>query len=343
MPSETVSKLGIEDALCHPIGEMKTSIDSLPDELLQGIIQINSDAKVLLMTYLVSKRFASLVCKVHTVHVSPECFQRDAEAFTANPPLVIAQVFEEMIENQIDKLIRPYNNPPTMFNATCLPPLSLYLPVLGFVSKLLEIQHLTIEAPSFVADGNLSLKWAAHLEDGVLHSVSAILKDWNDSVIIPVKGVLRDANLRLDLLVQQSYRHPNLQSFTIIDPQCRSLNTVVNGPDLAIYKKGHYDSSCLRNIKMISTSVPLLPVPPGELTRFAKIVLLKYVYTGIDLVEDNDAQVSERDIEELISCVGWMNPEESISQEAAEEIREHIRGNLDSKFVLPLGGYYIFD
>lgn len=175
------------------------------------------------------------------------------------------------------------------------------------------------------------------MEDGVLHSVSAIVKDWIVSGRIPWEGVIRDATLRSDLLVQQSYHHPNLQSFTIIDPQRRGPNTVVTGPELAKLKGGCYDSRRLCNIKKISTCFP-----SGVLMSYAEIVLLKFVYTGVVLVEDDSTEVSESDMEEFVSCFDHIDPEESIFQEAAEEVYKLPRDNLDSKFVLKLGCHYFF-
>lgn len=317
-------------------------INKLPDDLVLEILERIPDVMELLMTSLVSHRFADLVSKVQIVRVSRECFGHDAFALTAHHTPSLVQIDEEGIENIMDKLIRPYNNLPTVYCSTCLPPLSNYLSVLRFVSKLHKIQHLTIEVPSFVDDMNLLFKWAAHLEDGVLHSVSAIVKDWIVSGRIPWEGVIRDATLRSDLLVQQSCHHPDLQSFTIIDPRRRGPNTVVTGPELAKLKGGRYDSRRLCNIKKISTSFPHLLLPSGELMLYAEIVLLKFVYTGVDLVEDDGTEVSESDMEEFVSCFDHIDPEESIFQEAAEEVYKLPRDNLDPEFVLKLGGRYFF-
>lgn len=316
--------------------------NKLLDELVLEILDRTSSAKELLITSLVSHRFADLVSKVRIVRVSRECFGHDASALTAHHTSSPVQIDEEGMENIMDKLIRPYNNLPTVSCSTCLQPLSNYLPVLRFVSRLRKIQHLTVEVPSFVDHLNILFKWGAHLEDGVLHTVSAIVKDWIVSGRIPWEGVIRDATLRSDLLVQQSFHHPNLQSFTIIDPRRRGLNTVVTGPELAKLKGGRYDSRRLCNIKKISTSFPQLLLPSGERMLYAEIILLKFVYTRVDLVEDDGTEVSESDMETFVSCFDHINPEDSIFQEAAEEVYKLPTENLDSEFVLRSGGQFFF-
>ncbi|KAI8526799.1 hypothetical protein RHMOL_Rhmol12G0025100 [Rhododendron molle] len=311
--------------------------DKLPDELVLEILDRFSGAKELLITSLISHRFAYLVSKVRIVRVSRECFGHDASALTAHHTPGLVQIDEEGIQNILDKLIRPYNNLPTV---SCLPPLSNYLPVLRFLSRLREIQHLTIEVPSFVDHLNILFKWGAHLEDGVLHSVSAIVKDRIVSGRVPWAGVISDATLRSDLLVQLSHHHPNLQSFTIIDPRRRGLNTVVTGPELAKLKGGRYDSRRLCNIKKISTTFPQLLLPSGERMPYAEIVLLKFVYTVVDQVEDDGTEASESDMEAFVSCFDHIDPEDSVFQEAAEEVYKLPRDNFDSEFVLILGHYF---
>ncbi|KAI8548540.1 hypothetical protein RHMOL_Rhmol07G0280200 [Rhododendron molle] len=71
-----------------------------------------------------------------------------------------------------------------------------------------------------------------------------------------------------------------------------------------------------------------------------QIVLQKFVYTG-DVVEVG-TQVSEKDMEEFVSCFDRMDPRESIFQEAAEEIQKSHRNRFQSNFILRLGSTYFF-
>ncbi|KAI8548541.1 hypothetical protein RHMOL_Rhmol07G0280300 [Rhododendron molle] len=205
------------------VNEMSNLIGicELPDDLLQKIVDKIADVKSLLMTYLVSRRFARIVGKVQNVCVSLPCFQRDSGALTARRRNLSALVTEELVESIIDGAVRPYTIPPFMGLPNCLQPVSRFLSVLRFVSQLGSIRYLTIEVPSFIDDTNqLIFKWAIHLGDGLIQSVSAMLKDGNLGRI-PWEAVAKDAALRLDLLVQQSPHHPHLQSFTMIDPRGR--------------------------------------------------------------------------------------------------------------------------
>lgn len=320
--------------------EMATLI-GIPDDLLQKIVDKIFDVKSLLMVYLVSRRFARIVRNVPKVCISLRCFQRDSGALTARIRNLSVRVDERLLESVICGVVRPYTIPPFMGLPNCLPPVSRFLSVLRFVSRLGGIRHLTIEVPSFIDHTNqLIFKWAIHMGDGVIQSVSAMQKDLNLGQI-PWEAVAKDAALRLDLLVQQSPHHPQLQSFTMIDPRGRGPTTVLTGEDLDRFKVGQYNPRWLRNIKVVQASVPQLVVPSfGELMPEAQIVLQKFVYTG-DQVEVG-TQVSERDMEEFVSCFDQMDQRESIFQEAAEEIQKFHRVRFESNFILRVGSTYFF-
>ncbi|KAG5541993.1 hypothetical protein RHGRI_021728 [Rhododendron griersonianum] len=97
-------------------------IRKLPDDLLQKIVDKIPDVKSLLMTYLVSRRFARIVGNVQNVCVSLPCFQRDSGALTARIRNLSVLVNEELIESIIDGAVRPYTIPPFMGLPNCLPP-----------------------------------------------------------------------------------------------------------------------------------------------------------------------------------------------------------------------------
>lgn len=211
----------------------------LPDDVVLNIFNKLSDMEWLCRCLAVSRRFSSLIPRVQIVSIKTNIWTGSTETHqNPRPKFCFLEKFSKFLTNYF--LRRPLRYFP---NLALLPSSQLKnVSGLVFLSKLTQIQSLTIEIPSDFIDTNDNsvVKWGINItkkidsvtvlyatslsqtmgaEEGGDETPNAITRGEENHRVSLATQCVRDAVLWVGILCYVVENYPMLQRVTIIDPK----------------------------------------------------------------------------------------------------------------------------